>query len=130
MKKHFVTFLSPGTFLCEETEKPIDSWDVEKATAMSRKITERHNAKPFAFYFTTRARNDKDLDSKEVKRSGRYYLGGRVLTLKDVEREMPSETILQSNMRNNKWDKVVVNTNSWKICQPIQKDDVVLEYKP
>ena len=34
MKKHFVTFLSPGTFVSETTTKPIASWSVEKAKAM------------------------------------------------------------------------------------------------
>ena len=28
MQKHFVTFLSPGTFVAETSEKEIDSWDV------------------------------------------------------------------------------------------------------
>jgi hypothetical protein len=31
VKQHFVTFYSPGTFFAETSEKPIDSWDVEKA---------------------------------------------------------------------------------------------------
>jgi len=42
MKKHFVHFLSPGTFVAEETSKPIASWSVEKAVKMAREITERH----------------------------------------------------------------------------------------
>ncbi len=31
MEKHFVTFLSPGTFVAEDRTLPIDSWDVNKA---------------------------------------------------------------------------------------------------
>ena len=42
MKAHFVTFSSPGTFVHEETTKPIGSWDTEKAIEMAREITERH----------------------------------------------------------------------------------------
>lgn len=26
MKQHFVVFLSPGTFVSEETHKPVDEW--------------------------------------------------------------------------------------------------------
>lgn len=129
MEAHFVTFLSPGTFVHEETEKPIDSWNVPKAVKLARKITERYGAKPFAFQFSTRERGDKDLDSKTTKTSGRYFLGGKVLTLRQVENQMPTETILIGNMRCNKWDKVIINTNSWKIVQPLEKNDTVLDVK-
>jgi len=51
MKKHFVTFCSPGSFVSEETTKPIESWDTEKAIILSKEITERYNSKPYGFYF-------------------------------------------------------------------------------
>ena len=127
MKAHFVTFLSPGTFVCEETTKPIESWDTKEAVKMSKKITERYGAKPFAFVFSTRERGDKDLDSKTTKTSGRYFLGGKVLTLADVEKQMPKETTLISNMRCNGIKKVVVNDNSWRSIQPLEPKDVVLD---
>ncbi len=130
MKAHFVSFLSPGTFVHEETTKPIESWDVEKAKEMARGITERHDATPFGFRFSTRERKDDELDSKVVKRSGCYYLGGRVMTLADVKREMPNEHILIGNMECNGYDRIIVNTNSWKIVQPLNADDVVLEFSP
>lgn len=128
MKQHFVTFLSPGTFFSEQSEKPIDSWDTKMAVKMSKKIKERHAATPYGFYFTTRERGEKDLDSKEAKRSGTYFLGGRILAIEDVKREMPEEDILIRNMEGNKWDKVIVNTNSWKIIQPFTKKDTLLEF--
>lgn len=126
MKAHFVTFLSPGTFVHEETTKPIKSWDTKLAVKMSKKIIERYGAKPFAFEFSTRERGDQDLDSKTTKTSGRYFLGGKVLTLADVEKKMPKETILISNMRCNGIKKVVVNDNSWRCIQPLNPEDVVL----
>lgn len=129
--QHFVTFLSPGTFFHEETTEPIDSWNVEAATKMADSVIERYDATPFAFQFSTRARGPKDLDSKEVKRSGRYYLGGKIETLAEVKkRNKPDERILARNMESNGWDRIIVNTNSWKICQPFQKDDVLLDYSP
>lgn len=131
MKTHFVTFLSPGTFpgtfLHEETTKPIEAWDTDKAVKMSKSITDRYGAKPFAFVFTTRERGEKDLDSKTTKSSGRYFLGGKVLTLADVEKQMPEEIILISNMRGNDIKKVVVNGNSWRSVHPLESDDVVLD---
>lgn len=131
MKKHFVTFLSPGTFVNEESTKEIDSWNVDQAKGMAGEITERHNAKPFAFYFTTRERKESDLDSKQTEKSPRYYLGGKVLTLADVEaRNDPNDETLIWNMRVNNIEKVLENTNSWRTVQTLSPDDVVLDYPP
>jgi hypothetical protein len=131
MRKHFVTFLSPGTFVNEESELPIDSWDVEKAQQMAHGITERHGATPFAFYFTTRSRSDQELDSREVERGINYFLGGEVLTLAQVKAQNdPKNSILISNMQNNGYKKVLVNRNSWKITVPFDSKDVILDWKP
>lgn len=128
MKKHFVHFLSPGTLVHEESSYEIDSWDIDKAKKMSKKIKERHGATPFAFFFTTRSRGQDDLDSKVVASSPNYYLGGKIMTLNDVKRQMSSEKILISNMECNKWDRIIINTNSYRITQPLNDDDVVLQY--
>lgn len=131
MERHFVTFFSPGTFVAEETVKPIDSWDVEAAMEMARSITERYNATPYGFRFSTRTRKDDELDSTVTKRSHIYYLGGRVETLEDVERRAdPKEAILLRNMRGNGWKRIVTNDNSWRWTQPLKDDDVVLDFKP
>jgi hypothetical protein len=127
MEKHFVTFLSPGTFVNEETTKPIKSWDVALARKMAEEITERYNSKPFAFQFSTRVRGEKDLDSKVVKESGRYYINGKVETLADVEaRNDPKEDILRSNMRNNGIKKVVSGNSPWRWTHELHDGDVVL----
>jgi hypothetical protein len=129
VKKHFVVFLSPGTFVHEMSEKPIDSWDVEKAKRMARSITERHGATPFAFYFTTRSRGEDDLDSKVTDTSVTYYLGGKVETLAEVKaRATKDDRILISNMEINHYDRIITNTNSWKVTQPLNKNDVVLDW--
>lgn len=131
MEQHFVHFMSPGTFFAEQSSKEIDSWDPKKAMEMADEITERYGATPYGFYFTTRRRQDDELDSKEVARSNTYYLGGKVETLAEIEaRNDPKEDILRSNMRCNGWDKIVVNTNSWKWTQPLEEHDVVLDYTP
>lgn len=131
MKKHFVTFYSPGSFVAEMTSKEIDAWDVEKAKEMARNIKERHSATPYGFRFSTRERGENDLDSKEVAASNMYYLGGRIRHLDFIIIEnKPDEQILISNMKINGYDRVIENTNSWKITLPLEKDDVVLEWKP
>lgn len=49
MFKNIVTFLSPGTFASEATNKDIESWDVSLAMDMAKNIVERHGAKPYGF---------------------------------------------------------------------------------
>lgn len=127
IEKHFVTFYSPGTFVAETTEKPIDSWDIETAKKMAAKITERYDATPYAFKFTTRSREDKDLDSHVTKTSPMYYLNCKVVTLAEIKkRNAPKDSILISNMEGNGWDKVVQSTKGWQWTQPLEEGDVVL----
>lgn len=129
--QHFVTFYSPGTFVAEDTTKPIASWNVKKAVAMSKTISERYNAKPYGFRFSTRARSDKDLDSKVVKRSNLYYISGTIETLEQVEaRNDPKEEILRSNMRCNGYTRIVTTHTPWRWTQPLKDDDVVLTIEP
>lgn len=128
MRKHYVTFLSPGTFVAEETTKEIACWDVALAKRMAKKITERHSAIPYGFYFTTRLRTSKDFDSKQINRSPMYYLEHcEIRTIDDIRKAgLDREKILLSNMESNGWDAVVTTTKGWKWAQPLEKDDVVL----
>lgn len=126
MKKHFVTFFSPGTFMAEESTKPIDAWDVETAKVMARDIKERYGAKPYGFQFSTRSRSDADLDSSVSAESPMYYLGGKVETLAEVKaRATTDDRILISNMECNGWDRVITNDNSWRVTRPLNPTDVV-----
>lgn len=128
IQKHFVTFYSPGTLFAETTDKPIADWDVKTAVDMARTIKERHGAIPYGFRFTTRTRGPDDLNSHETAHSPTYYLGGKVETLAEVQaRNDPDERILRSNMEGNGYDRIIVNTNSWKVTRPLEPDDVVLD---
>lgn len=130
VQAHFVTFYSPGTFVAEESTKAIESWDVKAAMKMARKVTERYNAIPYGFRFSTRSRGPKDLDSKVTATSPLYYLGGKVETLADVKaRATEQDRVLVSNMEGNGWERIITNTNSWRWTQPLKADDVVLEFK-
>jgi len=130
MEKNFVTFYSPGTFVAEMSEHPIVSWDIEKAKDMARGIKERYGATPYGFSFSTRGRSNDELDSKLIKKSPMYYLGGKVETLKQVKaRATEKDSILVSNMECNGYKRIVTNDNSWRWTQPLEKDDVVLEWE-
>lgn len=127
MQQHFVTFYSPGTFVAETTQKPIEAWNMDDAVAMAGNITERHSAKPYGFRFTTRGREAGDLDSKVIATSPMYYIGGKVETLEEVEaRNSPDEEILRSNMRYNGYNRIWTTTNGWRWTQPLRVDDIVI----
>ena len=128
MKKHFVTFFYPGVIVADQTERPIDSWDVDKAVAMARALFEQFGCCAYAFQFITRERNDDELDSHEAERSGVFYLGGLVETLEEVgERD---RHILYSNMKINGWSRVITNVNGRRWTQPLYADDIVLDFTP
>lgn len=129
MKKHFVTFYSPGTFVSETSSRPIDSWDIDKAKDMARDISERYNATPYGFRFTTRERSDEELDSKDIAHSAMYYLGGKIETLAEVKaRATDKESTLIGNMECNNVERIITNDNSWRFTAALEKDDVVLEW--
>jgi hypothetical protein len=130
LTKHYVTFLSPGTFVSEETTKEISSWDVDLALEILPNIKERYKATPYGFFFTTRERDEDDFDSKQTKESGMYFLGGYIFTLKELETiRNPDDEILIQNMKSNNWDRIIMNDNSWRVTQPLRKGDIVLQYK-
>lgn len=127
MEKHFVRFLSAGTFVAEETTREIDSWDVEKAAEMSKEIVERYGSRPYGFQFITRSRNDDELDSRISASGGVYYINGIVHTLEDLKKaNNPDDKILISNMECNGWDKVVTTHNPYKWTQPFNADDEII----
>lgn len=127
MKKHFVRFLSAGTFVAEETVKQIESWDVSQALEMAQGITERYGAHPYGFQFITRGRTDEELDSKVIEKSGIYYINGVVETLEQVKaKENPDDRILISNMESNGWGKVVTTCAPYKWTQPFNDGDSIV----
>jgi len=136
-RKHFVEFFSPGTFQAEYSTRSIPSWSIAKAIKLSKKVIERHGAKPYGFQFVTCICADPIPDgeggklkvvSKEVKRSGMHYLGGEILKFDDVPNTKENK-ILRSNMECNDMPVLVVNNNSWKWTAEFKKDDVVVDEK-
>lgn len=126
MKKRFVTFYSPGTFVAEQTTKCVASWNIEKAVALLSGIEERYGARPYGFQFYTMKRGLRDFEPKETERSPMYYVNCRVQTLEDIEAEGRPASMLAQNMRTNGWDQVVTTKEGWSWSQPLREGDIVL----
>jgi len=135
--KRYAVFLSPGTFFDEETAREIPDLplpqSVELAVAMAKDVTERHGAKPYGFVFHVKewdefTQNGQAFktDVRVTQRPGIFFLGGTVKTLDDIP-DTPENHILRSNMRNNGYQKVIENNNSWRVTKPFGDDDVLLE---
>lgn len=131
--QHFVTFYSPGTFVSETNRVEVESWNVDHAVELARQTIQRHGARPYGFAFTSETRKVVHRDGipdikTDVTRSPMYYIGGKVETLQEiVDRNLKSEEILRSNMICNGYDRVIVNTNSYKSTWPLHAEDVVLD---
>ena len=125
--RHFVTFLSRGSFVPEATSMSIPTWDTDIAQDMAAGIVERYNTQPpFCFYFTTRGRGKNDLDSRIIRESSRYFINCQVRTLEEVRAD-PDSQILAANMASNEWDKVAATRKGLRWADPVLPDDVVLE---
>lgn len=135
MKKHYVLFLSPGTFVDEQSLKPIDQFgDVAAAVDRSKSVTERHGARPYGFRFITRMEHAPIPDGeggtlavepKTLVETGTYFIDGRLRKYDEVVAENdPKESILRSNMRQM---PIVVETqNSWRHTAAFNEGDFVV----
>jgi len=129
MQQHYVTFYSPGTFVPEFTEKPIDSWDIETACRMATEIVERYGARPYAFRFKTRSRGESDFEPSLQSFSPTHFINCRVETREEIEsRNLPDERILVANLRFGNIARVAVPKSGWKTVVPIRDEDVIVDF--
>jgi hypothetical protein len=128
LQKHFVTFYSPGTFFDEETTKEISEWDINAARELAKNITERYDARPFGFQFSTRSRGDEDFDSHEINRSPMYYLNATILTRDEIiAKNDPKDEMLLTNMEYNKWNRIITGTAGFRWAKPLRDSDIILD---
>lgn len=134
-ERWFAIFYSPGTFVSETSERPLETNSAAEAFRVAQTIKERHGAIPFGFDIVKRLVTvaTKDVPSvalKELECSGRHYIDGRILTLEDVKREMPGESILIGNMEGNGIDRVVtgpVRGKGWRWTHQFKAGDKLLD---
>jgi len=118
-KLRFISFLSPGTLVNEETVIKLDGkLDLKKAAKQAKKITERHGAKPYGF---------RIVDGNDKVLSGIYWLTGQILLYADVK-DNGETSRLKSNMRINKEPIAIENLNSYRFTYWFNKKDVIINW--
>lgn len=135
--KHYVVFDSPGTMFTESSSREIGEWSTQLAVRMAADVVERHGARPYCFRFETRRSADPICDGdggtlevipKTLSRSGRYFIGGQLQTLDELEaRADPDNRILLANMSGNDWPITVVTANSYKSTQVFEETDCIVD---
>lgn len=137
LRKHQVTFYSPGTFFAEISSRPINEWDTKEALEIAKTVSERYNAKPYGFSFSTQLTalpvpdgegGTLEVAPKTVATSGTHFIGGKLETYDDViARDDPKEEIMRSNMRANSYWIVCINTNSFRSALPFEEKDILVD---
>ena len=133
--KHYVTFVSPGTFFSETSRRPIAACDIKTACKMAKSVEERYGATPYGFYFTTFVTaapvqiGGKTFKTEEKKQaeSGMHFITG---TLRRYNQTTfgPDEEILKSNVESNGYWVLVENRNSYRCVQPFDESALLIDW--
>jgi len=118
-KLRFISFLSPGTLVSEESTFELNKGlDLKKVVKQAEKITERHGAKPYGF---------RIIDGNHKVLSGIYWLTGTVLLYANLPNRHDM-SVLRDNMRINKKPIAIVNFNSYRFTYWFDERDVVIDW--
>ena|SRR5260370_29692775 len=122
--EHWAEYFYPGSLFTESENKKLKARDVNKALAACLP-----GAFAFQFYdvcVKVGVLEDGEKIEKRTRRndSGRYYPGGILKTLEEVEAMGKDYSILASNMRCNNWNPVVLTRRG--NYQPFERNDVLL----
>lgn len=97
----FVKFWRRGVFVDEDSNRSVASRDIGALLIPDT---------AYALEFYDRRVHDDHgvvLSSEPFNWSPRFFIGGRIMTAQEVEREIPDHDILLDNMRINGWDRVI-----------------------
>ena len=92
-EQHYLVLLITRGFNSESITRKIDSWDVGKALEKYVEAMKTYHSKLFGFRFITKK------DGKIVRKSGTFYVNGKVETLKElIARNDPKDETLINNL--------------------------------
>lgn len=115
--KHYVEFLFAGIMFTDTSAQEIKS--------RSTKFQIPKTCFGYKFYDIEEVvSNGHKLKSGRLNETGVYYINARVLTLAQIRTLMPN-SILQKNMENNGYKKVVKTRSG--TYQPLEKGDQIVQ---
>ena len=123
VRKTYVEFLYPGSFMSE-------SWTTQVKTRDVSKLKVPKNSFAFKFFdiisVVVEADGKKiELTSEAINESSKHYYGGKLYTVAELKREFPMQRILISNVESNGYKKAIkCRTGNW---QPFEKTDVFVK---
>lgn len=123
VRKTYVEFLYPGSFMSESSMREVKTRDVLKVEVPK-------NAFCFSFFDILSVIVEADgrkvqLTSERVNVSPKHYYGGKLYTVAELKCAFPSERILIRNIEGNGYKKAIkCRTGNW---QPLKETDVFIE---
>lgn len=130
--RHYVDFRSPGSFVAEESSRPIEALDTRLAVRLARGVVERYHQTPYAFRLRTMLEADPvtidgevfEVVPKRVALSGEHFIGAEVLSYDQIPVDAKHE-ILRGNMKCNGYPLVAQRAGGgW--TQPFDEDACVV----
>lgn len=118
IKKTYVEFVYPGSFMNEYSSQEVKSRDAEV------ELPKGAFAYRFFDHETVKVGN-KTFTGDRSNVSGLTYVDGEVLSVEDVKKSVPNSRTLVSNMEGNGWDYVVKTKRG--NFQPLEKGDSVTQ---
>lgn len=117
--KTYVEFFYPGVMFDETSLEEVTSRDVDR-------VKVPQGAFGFLFFdLMSTEEGGVKMESDRLNISPMYYYGGRIMTLDEVRREVPSAHTLIGNMEGNDYNRVIrCRTGNFK---PFHDGDVYVE---
>jgi hypothetical protein len=116
MLKHYVEFYYPGSFF-PETE-------IREIASRKTKVAAPENCYGYRLFDREEVMQGKERLAGNAKNFSGMTFFGQTMTVADVAKLAGDHSILISNMRCNKWKKVVKTRRG--NFQPVQKGDTVI----
>jgi hypothetical protein len=131
IEKTYALYFCPGTLFAETDQRLLETGTIEEACRIAKNIEVRHGARPYGFDIITKLVSSPiddgrggtmEVQPKEIKRQGRYYLGGTLIKYDEVD---PTSTMV-FNMKGECLFAIEI-VNRYKSVQFFRQQDSIVD---